>query len=110
MVVLEKGHYHSRHNLTLLEGPTMDQMYLSGGLIATDDAGVFVLAGSTVGGGTTVNWSTSVRTPVHVMKEWCNAHELELFDSKLYQQALDVVCERMGVQLKYKKKGSTMQF
>ncbi|KAM1172946.1 hypothetical protein TB1_022438 [Malus domestica] len=37
VVVLEKGHYHARHNLTLLEGPTMDQMYLSGGLIATDD-------------------------------------------------------------------------
>ncbi|KAM1419854.1 hypothetical protein EV2_023800 [Malus domestica] len=77
VVVLKKGHYHARHNLTLLEGPTMDQMYLSEGLIATDDTGVFVLAGTLVGEGSTVNWSASVRTPVHVLKEWCNAHELE---------------------------------
>ncbi|KAM2965151.1 hypothetical protein FF2_022857 [Malus domestica] len=62
VVVLEKGHYHTRHNLTLLEGPTMDQMYLSGGLIATDD-------------------------------------------TKLYQLALDVVCERMGVQSEIQEEG-----
>ncbi|CAB4278969.1 unnamed protein product [Prunus armeniaca] len=94
-----------RNNLTLLEGPAMDQMYLSGGLIATDDMGVFVLAGSTVGGGSAINWSASIRTPQHVIKEWCNDHELELFDSKLYQEALDIVCEKMGVQSQVQEEG-----
>ncbi|CAL8155259.1 unnamed protein product [Prunus armeniaca] len=105
VVVIEKGNYHARNNLTLLEGPAMDQMYLSGGLIATDDMGVFVLAGSTVGGGSAINWSASIRTPQHVIKEWCNDHELELFDSKLYQEALDIVCEKMGVQSQVQEEG-----
>ncbi|KAK2987692.1 hypothetical protein RJ640_015034 [Escallonia rubra] len=98
VLVLEKGNYHARKNLSLLEGPTLDQMYLGNGLLATADMGVVILAGSTVGGGSTINWSASIRTPEHVLHEWSKSHELELFQSKLYKEALDVVCHRMGVQ------------
>ncbi|KAL5550100.1 hypothetical protein UlMin_000276 [Ulmus minor] len=105
VLVLEKGNYHARKNLTLLEGASMDQMYLSSGLLATEDMSVLVLAGSTVGGGSTINWSASIRTPNHVTKEWCHQHELELFESKLYEEAMDVVCQRMGVQSEVQREG-----
>ncbi|KAL6001775.1 hypothetical protein ACLOJK_041753 [Asimina triloba] len=98
VLVLEKGNYYARRHLSLLEGPTMDQMYEGGGLLATDDLGVVVLAGSAVGGGSAINWSASIPTPAHVKAEWCNRLELEMFESKAYTQALDAVCERMGVQ------------
>ncbi|XP_057966005.1 long-chain-alcohol oxidase FAO4A [Malania oleifera] len=98
VLVLEKGNYCARSNLSLLEGPTMDQMYDCGGLVATADTGILILSGSTVGGGSTINWSASIRTPQHVINEWCDHHEIELFDSKLYKDAMDVVCEKMGVQ------------
>lgn len=105
VLVLEKGSYSARNNLSLLEGPTMDQMYLSNGFIATDDMGVMLLAGSTVGGGSTINWSASIETPKHVCKEWCNHLGLELFESKLYKEAMNVVCEKMGVQSEIKDEG-----
>ncbi|MED6142922.1 hypothetical protein PIB30_002214 [Stylosanthes scabra] len=105
VLVLEKGGYSARKNLTLLEGPTMDQMYLSGGLVATDDMSVFILSGSTVGGGSAVNWSACIKTPDHVCKEWCDNHQLELFESDLYREAMDVVCERMGVQSDIENEG-----
>ncbi|KAJ0099776.1 hypothetical protein Patl1_22009 [Pistacia atlantica] len=105
VLVLEKGNYCARTNLSLLEGPTMDQMYLNGGLLATDDMEMVILAGSTVGGGSTINWSASIQTPQHVVNEWCNEHELELFDSKLYKEAMDVVCEKMGVQSEIVEEG-----
>ncbi|KAM4085292.1 hypothetical protein ACJW30_10G015500 [Castanea mollissima] len=105
VLVLEKGNYCARKNLSLLEGPAMDQMYLSSGLLATDDMGVLVLAGSTVGGGSTINWSASIKTPQHVINEWCDSYELELFGSELYKEALDVVCEKMGVQSKFQDEG-----
>ncbi|XP_026410532.1 long-chain-alcohol oxidase FAO4A-like [Papaver somniferum] len=98
VIVLEKGDYFARSTLSLLEGPSMSQMYQGSGLLATEDLGVVLLAGSTVGGGSTVNWSASIRTPQHVMNEWCSRHELELFNSKLYREAMDAVCDRMGVQ------------
>lgn len=105
VIVLEKGSYRARSNLSLLEGPTMDQMYLHGGMLATDDTKVLILAGSTVGGGSTVNWSASLRTPQHVIKEWCDQHELELFGSQLYREALDAVCEKMGVHSEIYEEG-----
>ncbi|KAI4303452.1 hypothetical protein MLD38_039080 [Melastoma candidum] len=105
VLVLEKGNYCARTNLSLLEGPSMDQMYLQGGLLATANMGTLVLAGSTVGGGSAVNWSASIRTPQHVIEEWSNVYGLELFDSKLYTEALDVVCKRMGVQSEISKEG-----
>ncbi|CAK9143710.1 unnamed protein product [Ilex paraguariensis] len=98
VLVLEKGNYFARSNLSLLEGQTMDQMYLGHGLLATDDMGVVILAGSTVGGGSTINWSASIQTPPHVIKEWCEIYGLELFGSQLYKEAMDTVCQRMGVQ------------
>ncbi|KAF5749114.1 long-chain-alcohol oxidase FAO4A-like [Tripterygium wilfordii] len=98
VLVLEKGNYCARTNLSLLEGPSMDQMYLNGGLTGTHDLGIVVLAGSTVGGGSAINWSASIQTPKHVISEWSNQCELEFFDSKLYREAMDIVCERMGVQ------------
>ncbi|KAG2680068.1 hypothetical protein I3843_11G081000 [Carya illinoinensis] len=105
VLVLEKGNYFARKNLSLLEGPTMDQMYLSSGVLATDDMSVMILAGSTVGGGSTINWSASIRTPQHVIKDWSVCHELEIFDSELYKEAMDVVCKKMGVQSEFQDEG-----
>lgn len=98
VIVLEKGGYNARSNLSLLEGPTMDQMYESSGVVATHDMGIVLLAGSTVGGGSAVNWSACIRTPDHVISEWHNEHGLHLFGSEAYAEAMDIVCERMGVE------------
>ncbi|KHN11789.1 Long-chain-alcohol oxidase FAO4A [Glycine soja] len=105
VLVLEKGGYSAKNNLSLLEGPTMDQMYLNGGLVASDDMGVFILSGSTVGGGSAINWSACIKTPQHVCKEWCDKHGLELFESELYREALDAVCGKMGVQSEIEDEG-----
>ncbi|XP_011078909.1 long-chain-alcohol oxidase FAO4A-like [Sesamum indicum] len=105
VLVLEKGSYFARTNLSLLEGEAMDQMYLGNGMLVTDNLDVLIVAGSTVGGGSTINWSASIRTPSHVMREWSEKHELELFGSEVYQQALDVVCQKMGVQSEVEHEG-----
>ncbi|XP_021753951.1 long-chain-alcohol oxidase FAO4A-like [Chenopodium quinoa] len=105
VLVLEKGDYCARKNLSLLEGPTLDQMYEGAGLLTTRDLGVMILAGSTVGGGSAINWSASIRTPPHVIREWANDHELEIFDSPLFKEALDVICEKMEVQSEISDEG-----
>lgn len=109
VLVLEKGEYFARSNLSLLEGPTMERMYQSGGLLSTVDTGVMVLSGSTVGGGSAINWSASIRTPQHVINEWSNHHEIELFGSRLYNEALKIVCDKMGVQSDISEEGFNNQ-
>ncbi|XP_057824869.2 long-chain-alcohol oxidase FAO4A [Cryptomeria japonica] len=98
VIVVEKGKYFARNDLSLLEGPSLDQMYEGGGLLATDDLGVVLLAGSTVGGGSSINWSASINTPTHVISEWSDELSLPLFSSQQYSEAMSAVCERMGVK------------
>ncbi|XP_078440389.1 long-chain-alcohol oxidase FAO4A-like [Wolffia australiana] len=97
VVVLEKGRYFPAASLSLLEGPSNEQMYEKGGMLSSDDLSLLFLAGSTVGGGSAINWSASFRTPDSVLEEWHRAHGLSLFGDPAYQRALDAVCERMKV-------------
>ncbi|KAH0741304.1 hypothetical protein KY290_034347 [Solanum tuberosum] len=105
VLVLEKGSYLARTNLSLLEGTSMDQMYLGSGLLVTQDMDIMLLAGSTVGGGSTVNWSASIQTPQHVLKEWSESYNLKLFESELYKEGMKIVCEKMGVQSEIEDEG-----
>ncbi|KAL0310377.1 UNVERIFIED_CONTAM: Long-chain-alcohol oxidase FAO4A [Sesamum calycinum] len=105
VLVLEKGSYLARSRLSLLEGQAMDQMYLGHGILGTENMDVLVVAGSTVGGGSTINWSASIRTPPHVIEEWGGKYKLGLFGSKAYDKALDVVCQKMGVQMEFEHEG-----
>ncbi|KAH0455690.1 hypothetical protein IEQ34_015722 [Dendrobium chrysotoxum] len=105
ILVIEKGYYYSPSELSLLEGPTSSAMYEGGGIAATDDVSTFVLAGATVGGGSTINWSAAIPTPQSVRREWCDEKRLELFGSKAYDLALEAVCRRLGVQSRVNEEG-----
>lgn len=97
VVVLEKGNYFTAKDYSSLEGPSMDQMYETGGILASVDSRMLVLAGSTVGGGSAVNWSACIKTPCEVLDEWSECHKLSFFSSPEYQSAMETVCERIGV-------------
>ena len=45
-------------------------LFLDRGLAATSDRWISIRAGSAVGGGTVVNWSSSLRAPAAVREEW----------------------------------------
>ncbi len=60
-------------------------------------AGVNILAGATLGGGTRVNWQASFETPEHVRREWAEQHGLPAIQSERYDRALHAVCTRLGV-------------
>ena len=73
VLVLEKGSYRNEPDLPQLEALSFPNLYLGGGFIWSTDASVGMLAGSTVGGGTTVNSMACIPTPEYVLDEWAAA-------------------------------------
>jgi hypothetical protein len=67
--------------------------------LTTTDGAIMILAGSTVGGGTTVNWSCCLPLPEYVRDEWVHDYELQAFASGGdYDESLDFVLQRMGAK------------
>ncbi|KAJ1280030.1 hypothetical protein BS78_04G201100 [Paspalum vaginatum] len=97
VVVIEKGSYFTARDYTAVEAPSMSQLYEGGGFVSTLSGSALLLAGSTVGGGTAVNWSACIKTPDDVCREWAREHGLPLFASVEYAAAMDKVFERLGV-------------
>jgi long-chain-alcohol oxidase len=73
-------------------------MFERGAFLTTEDGGMSILAGATMGGGTKINWCASLRTPDHVRREWATKHGLPRFDTPEFDTSLDSVLSRLGVQ------------
>jgi choline dehydrogenase-like flavoprotein len=73
VVIVEEGAYRTPPDFTLRELPAFSQLYVDGGIRLTRDGGIGVVQGRTVGGSTTVNWTSSFRTPEPTLLYWREA-------------------------------------
>jgi choline dehydrogenase-like flavoprotein len=96
VLVLEMGQYRNESDFSQLELPGMFELYLGGGLAASEDGSIAILAGSTLGGGTVVNYMNCIRTPEHIRAEWARMG-VEGIDEPSYEQHIDAVWNRLGV-------------
>ncbi len=98
VIVLEKGGYNYEGNFTWQEAQAMPELFLKRGALSTKDLGIIMLAGSTLGGGTVVNWMTSLRTPDTILAEWDQRSGLsECFTSSRLQHSFAAVEQRISV-------------
>ena len=93
VVVLEAG---QPAQFTGDELDSLRRLYLEAAASSTDDQGIDFLAGWCLGGGTTVNWTTSLRPPDEVRAEWA-ALGTPAFVGEEFTRSIDAVEARMDV-------------
>lgn len=97
VVVLEKGGYRAEADFDHQEANASRDMYLYGMRLTTTDLGVQIIAGSTLGGGTVVNYSTSFKTPDFVLEQWAAESGIDAFRSGEFDEHLDIAAKRINV-------------
>jgi choline dehydrogenase-like flavoprotein len=95
VIVLEAAGYYNESDFTQLELPAYQQMFWRGGPTPTADGNVSLVAGTTLGGGTTINWTNCLRTRPWVREEWAE-HGLGDVGESAYDRHLDTVLERIS--------------
>jgi choline dehydrogenase-like flavoprotein len=99
VVVLEAGPFVDETTMPRNELDAFSRLYLNYGLLATWDGAVTMLAGSGVGGGTLVNWMTSMEAPADVRDEWRRDHGLtDLEDGGIWSDDVAILERELSVR------------
>ncbi|GAC1593304.1 MAG: GMC family oxidoreductase [Hymenobacter sp.] len=101
VLVLEKGPYCHGCDFTQREVDMLGKLYDAKGTLSTQDGSIGLLAGSCLGGGTTVNWAGAFRTPDYVLQEWAREHDAPQFTSPAFKDSLDAVARSISVNTAY---------
>ena len=95
VIILEAGGYFNESDFVQVEMLAY-RMFLRGGFFPSADGMVSIAAGSTVGGGSTVNWSNSLMTPASVRACWAKDNGLADVDTPAFDEHLHAVFDRIG--------------
>jgi choline dehydrogenase-like flavoprotein len=77
VVVLEAGPFVAEPDMPRDELTAFERLYLASGLSATWDGSFTLVAASAVGGGTLVNWMTTLAATESVRSSWAEEHGLD---------------------------------
>ena len=97
VIVLDAAGYFNESDFAQLEFKAYQEMFWRGGPTPTADGNVSLVSGTTLGGGTTINWTNCLRTKDWVRKQWASEYGLDGVDGPDFDRHLDAVWSRLGV-------------
>ncbi len=98
VVVLEEGGYFRPDQFVPEESVAYPRLYQEHGQRATADLSITILQGRAVGGSTTVNWTTSFRTPDAVLAHWRSTYGLSALTPEELAPHFAAVEERLHIR------------
>lgn len=99
VVVLEEGPDCTKADFDLQEGHAYPLLYQEQGMRATADLAITILQGRSVGGSTTVNWTTCFRVPTNILRHWADHHGVEGLDEATLAPHFEKVEARLGISV-----------
>ena len=97
VLVLEAGPHREARDFTQGEAEMMSSLYLDAASTTTDDLAISLLAGSCLGGGTTVNSGACIGLPPEIAAQWSAAAGGIDFNGTLTPHVA-AVSERLGLE------------
>lgn len=85
VLIIESGRLRSSRDFNLQEAQAYPDLYQEAASRKTKDKGIGILQGHCVGGSTTVNWTTSIRTPNATLQHWQDEHGLSALSEQHLQ-------------------------
>jgi choline dehydrogenase-like flavoprotein len=98
VVLLEEGGHHTRREFNMQESWAYPTLYQEHANRATEDLSIMILQGRAVGGGTTVNWTSSFRTPGPTLRRWASHHGVEGLDAAALAPHFAAVEARLDIK------------
>jgi choline dehydrogenase-like flavoprotein len=97
VAVIEEGGHYARRDFNMQESWAYPALYQDHGNRATDDLSISILQGRSVGGGTTVNWASSFRTPERTLRLWAERHGVRGLDAATLAPHFQAVERRLDI-------------
>ncbi|HXU04143.1 MAG TPA: GMC family oxidoreductase [Polyangia bacterium] len=97
VAVVEEGGHYTRNDFNMQEAWAYPALYQEHGNRTTDDLAIMILQGRNVGGGTTVNWTSSFRTPAPTLRLWAERHGVGDIDAATLEPHFAAVEARLDV-------------
>jgi choline dehydrogenase-like flavoprotein len=97
VIVVEEGGHYTKSDFNMQEAWAYPALYQEHGNRTTDDLAIMILQGRNVGGGTTVNWTSSFRTPAPTLRLWAERHGVGDIDAATLEPHFAAVEARLDV-------------
>jgi len=97
VLMIEEGPLATSSDFRMREADAYPQLYQESASRKTGDKAINILQGRCVGGGTTVNWTSSFRTPEATLRYWHDAFGLEGFAAADLAPWFERMERRLGI-------------
>jgi choline dehydrogenase-like flavoprotein len=98
VAIVEEGGHYTRRDFNMQESWAYPALYQDHGNRTTEDLAILILQGRTVGGGTTVNWTSSFRTPERTLALWRDRHGVRGLDAATLAPHFAAVEQRLSIK------------
>ncbi len=97
VVIVEEGPLRSSRDFDMREATAYPALYQESAARKTRDKAITILQGRCVGGSTTVNWTSSFRTPARTLEHWRTRHGLDGFTPEALAPWFERVEQRLSI-------------
>lgn len=97
VVLIEEGPLRTTRDFRLDERSAYRDLYQEGAARTTKDGSMIILQGRNVGGSTTVNWTSSFRTPEQTLLHWESVHGIKGMQKEQMAPWFDRMEKRLNI-------------